>query len=116
MRGPLRYLIKKKKRLGLELGTTMLVTGMAPLALSNFILFGIGIGLGIYFGFIRQLYDYNSTVNILAEMAIILVAFVIMIFIKPQERGFMRIAGKLRGSYTSVKEREELLPLSSSPS
>jgi uncharacterized membrane protein len=105
MRGPLRYLIKKKKRLGLELGTTMLVTGMAPLALSNFILFGIGIGLGIYFGLIRHLYDYNATVNILADMTIILVAFVMMIFIKPQERGFMRMAEKLRGRYTSVKRK-----------
>ncbi len=111
IKGPIRYLIKWKKKLGLELGTTTLVTGMAPLALSNFILFGIGIGLGIYFGLIRHLYDYNTTLNILAEMALILAAFVIMIFIRPQERGFMRMAEKLRGRYESVQKSGRIVAI-----
>ena len=111
VKGPIRYLVKKKKKLGLELGTTTLVTGMYPLALSFFTIFGIGIGLGIYFGLVRHLYDYDTTVSILAQMALILVAFVIMIFIKPQERGFVQTANKLRGRYDSARNRGRIVAI-----
>lgn len=106
------YMLKKKKKLGVEMGVTMLVTGMAPLALSNFILFGVGIVLGAYFGLIIHLWDYNSIISVLFQMAIILVTFVMMLFLKPHERGFKRTAGKLKGGYTTAQRRGRFIAYS----
>jgi hypothetical protein len=108
---PVIYILKNKKKLGVEVGMTMLVTGMAPLAISNFILFGIGIGLGVYFGIIRGLYDYNTTLSVLFQMGIILVTFVLMSYLKPHERGLVRTVRKIKGGYSIRRNRRKFIAL-----
>jgi hypothetical protein len=102
LKGPVKYILKHKKMLGVEIGVTMLVTGMAPLAISNFILFGIGIALGIYYGLVMNLYDYGQTLSILFQMSIIMVTFVIMIFLRPHERGLVKTVRRIKGGYISA--------------
>jgi|WetSurMetagenome_2_1015567.scaffolds.fasta_scaffold69240_1 hypothetical protein len=105
VKGPIRYLLKKKKSLGVEIGFTMFLSGMVPLALSFFVLFGVGIILGLYFGFFRHLYDQSKVLAIFAQILVIMVFFAILVMLRPQERGFAQTARKFKGQYSSAKGR-----------
>ena len=105
---PIRYILKKKKGLGVEIGMTMFLSGMVPLALSFFVLFGIGIFFGVYFGFIQNLYDQAKALGILVQILIILSFFVILLVLKPQERGFVKTARKFKGKIGSARSRSRV--------
>jgi hypothetical protein len=105
VKGPLRYLLKKKKSLGVEIGFTMFLSGMVPLAMSFFVLFGIGIVLGLYFGFFRHIYDQSQVLAVIVQILVIMVFFAILVILRPQERGFAHTARKFKGQYSSAKGR-----------
>jgi MFS family permease len=105
LKKPIRYILKKKKGLGVEIGMTMFLSGMVPLALSFFVLFGIGLIFGVYFGFIRNLYDQTRALAILFQILVILFFFVILLVLKPQERGFVKTARRFKGKIGSARSR-----------
>jgi hypothetical protein len=105
VKGPVRYILKKKKGLGVEIGMTMFLSGMVPLAMSFFVLFGVGIIFGIYFGFAKQLYDQSKALAMLIQILVILLFFVILLVLKPQERGFVKTARKFKGKIGSARGR-----------
>jgi hypothetical protein len=111
VKGPVRYLLKKKKALGVEIGLTMFLSGMVPLALSFFILFGIGVVFASYFAFVRHLYDQNDVLTIIIQIFIILVFFVVLVMIKPQARGIGQTARTLKGKYGSARSRGKVAGL-----
>jgi len=111
VKGPVRYILKKKKGLGVEIGLTMFLSGMVPLALSFFVLFGIGIIFGVYFAFARNLYDHNQALSVLVQIFVILAFFVALIILKPQERGFAQTARKLKGRYGSAQGRGRIMAI-----
>ena len=104
-KGPILYLIKKKKGLGAEIAITMFLSGMVPLALSFFVLFGIGIVLGVYFGLIGSLYDHDMTLGLIFQMIVILVFFIILVILKPQERGFAQTARRIKDDFASARRK-----------
>jgi len=111
VKGPVRYLLKKKKALGVEIGFTMFLSGMVPLALSFFILFGIGIIFAVYFAFVRDLYDQGKVLTIIIQVIIILAFFVALIIIKPQARGIGHAAQSLKSKYGSARGRGKVAGL-----
>jgi hypothetical protein len=111
VKGPVRYIIKKKKGLGVEIGMTMFLSGMVPLAASFFVIFGVGIAFGIYFGFMKALYDQTNALAILIQILVILLFFVILVVLKPQDRGFVKTARKFKGHIGTAKGRGRITGL-----
>ncbi len=102
-KGPLRFILQKKKVLGLEILITMFLSGMVPLAMSFFVLFGVGIIFGVYYGFIASVSDPVSAINLILQMIVILLFFILLEVLEPQERGFARTARRFKGRFESAR-------------
>lgn len=90
--GPLRYLLKKKRKFALEIGATMFLVGMVPLALGFFLLFGTGLAFTIYYGVLQDVYPIELTVGLIFQILIIMAYFVLVTIVSPQSQGFTKIA------------------------
>lgn len=102
---PIKFLLKKKKKLAVEVGLTMFLGGMVPLALSFFVLFGIGFFLAIYFAFIVT--DLSSGVawSVIIQISVIILFFVVMMLIRPDAQGLTRIARSFRNRLDVARQR-----------
>ena len=94
--GPVRFLLKKRRWLAIEIGLTMFLGGMVPLALSFFIIFGVGLVFTIYFGFLTSVLEQGIATLVIIQMLFIILFFVMMIILRPQSQGFTKIATSLR--------------------
>jgi len=103
VKDPFRYILQKKKVLGLEILMTMFLSGMVPLALSFFVLFGAGMIFGFYYGFIASVSDPVSAVNLIVQMIVILLFFILLVLLEPQERGLARTALRFKGRFESAR-------------
>lgn len=90
--GPLRYLLKKKRKFALEVGATMFLVGMVPLALGFFLLFGTGLAFTIYYGVLQDVYPIELTIGLIIQILIIMAYFVLVTIVSPQSQGFTKIA------------------------
>lgn len=105
LKGPLRYLLNKKRKFALEVGATMFLVGIVPLARSFFILFGIGLIFTIYYGVIQSVLPIELTIGLIAQIAVIMGYFVLVIMISPQTQGFTRIARSFKFRILSSRSR-----------
>lgn len=103
VKGPIWYLWKKRKALGAEIGLTMFLSGMVPLALSFFVLFGMGLFFLLYYSVITQVYEFSKALYVIVQILIILAFFIVLVIIKPQDRGLGKIAKKLKGKIGVAK-------------
>jgi membrane protein implicated in regulation of membrane protease activity len=85
-------LLLKKKRLAIEIGLTVFLGGMVPLALSFSIIFGIGLFFALNFGFLIHLIDWQVAFVIASQIVFILLFYMTMVALEPQAQGIMRIA------------------------
>lgn len=92
IKGPLRYLFKKKRRFAFEAGTTMFLVGMVPLALSFFIIFGIGLVFTVYYSYFQDIFPQSGALWVIIQILVIMVYFILIILVTPQSQGFSRIA------------------------
>lgn len=90
--GPLRYLLKKKRKFALEVGATMFLVGMVPLALGFFLLFGTGLTFTIYYGILQNVYPSELTIGLIVQIVVIMAYFTLVTIVSPQSQGFTRIA------------------------
>ena len=102
---PIKFLLKKKPKLAVEVGLTMFLGGMVPLALSFFVLFGIGLFLAIYFAFIAVSLDLSVAWSIIIQVLVIILFFVVMVLIRPDTQGLTRIARTFRNRYDVSRQR-----------
>ncbi len=103
IKGPLRYIVRKKKGLGVEILLTMFLSGMVPLAASFFVLFGVGILFCLYFGFVVHVTDQERAMGLILQMAVILLFFVLLLALRPQERGLALTARRMRSHYERAR-------------
>jgi hypothetical protein len=89
---PAWMLLRQKRRLAIEIGITIFLGGMAPLAASFFIIFGIGLFFALYFGLITGALDPVITQSIVVQIVFIIFFFIMMLILEPHSQGFSRIA------------------------
>lgn len=105
---PIKFLLRRRFRLALEVGITMFLGGMVPLAVSFFILFGMGVFLTLYFAFFQGAMDAGLAWVIVFQAALIIMFFVVVVYTEPQAQGFTRIARTFKARYDRAKERSRL--------
>ncbi len=89
---PALMLLRQKRRLAIEIGITIFLGGMAPLAASFIIIFGIGLFFALYFGFITGALDPEIAQDIVVQIVFIIFFFIMMLILEPHSQGFSRIA------------------------
>jgi hypothetical protein len=102
---PIKFLLRKKSKLAVEVGLTMFLGGMVPLALSFFIIFGIGLFLAIYFAFVVVTLDASVALSIIIQVLVIILFFVVMVLVRPDTQGLTRIARSFRNRYDVARQR-----------
>lgn len=102
VRGPLRHLLARPKFL-VEVGATMFLAGMVPLARSFLLLFGSGMTLILYHGTYNGDLPLQLTLYLVLQILVILVYFLLVVFLSPQSQGFTRIARSLKYKVLSAR-------------
>lgn len=102
---PIKFLLKKKKTLAVEVGLTMFLGGMVPLALSFFVLFGIGFFLAVYFAFIATELSSGVAWSVIIQVLVIILFFAVMMLIRPDAQGLTRIAKSFRNRLDVARQR-----------
>ena len=99
---PVRFLLKSKRKLAIEIGITIFLGGMAPLAVSFFIIFGIGLFFALYFGYFTGAIDTNIAQSIIIQIMFIILFFIMMLLFEPHSQGFSRIAKSFKKRIVSA--------------
>jgi len=98
-----RHLISKRKRLAVEMGLTVFLGGMVPLALGFAVIFGIGLFFTLYFDFILPTIDHHIVNAVVTQILLIMLFYVLMFVLEPHAQGFTRIAGSLRSRFEKAQ-------------
>ncbi len=85
-------LLLKNRKLAIEIGLTVLLGGIVPLALSFSIIFGVGMFFTLYFGFFSHIIADETTIFIVVQIALVIMFYIMMLIIEPQDQGFTKIA------------------------
>jgi len=90
-KGPVRYLLKKRKALGIEVVLTMFLSGMVSLGTSFYVLLGLGLPFVFYYGLAAgHIYPW-SVFSLVTQICVILAFFGLLLVIGPETRGFSRM-------------------------
>ena len=100
----LRLLLKERK-LAIEIGLTVMLGGMLPLALSFTVIFGVAMFFAAYLGFYLHVIDAGTTNFILIQIVLIVLFYVMMLIIKPQAQGITKIGRLFRGKIKVAKSK-----------
>ena len=98
-----RHLILKKKALAVEMGITIFLGGMVPLALSFTVIFGIGLFFALDFGLFTHQIDSGIAITTITQVILILLFYVLIIFFEPHAQGLTRIAKKIRSKFRKAR-------------
>ncbi len=102
IKGPLSRLLTRPKFL-VEVGTTMFLAGMVPLARSFLLLFGSGVMFIIYHGVYMGDLPLQFTGWLVLQILVILGYFLMVVALNPQSQGFTRIARSLKFKVLSAR-------------
>ncbi len=100
----IRLLIKKRK-LAIEIGLTVLLGGILPLALSFSIIFGLGMVFALYFGFFTNIITPETIDFIVIQITLIILFYVMMLIIKPQAQGITKIGRTFRNKLDKARSK-----------
>lgn len=95
--------LMKKKALALEMGITIFLGGMVPLALSFTVIFGIGLFFALDFGIFTHQIDSSIAITTITQVILILLFYVLIIFFEPHAQGLTRMAKKIRSKYRKAR-------------
>jgi hypothetical protein len=85
-------LLLKNRKLAIEIGLSVLLGGIVPLALSFTVIFGVAMFFALYFGFFSHIIAEETTVFIIIQIALVILFYIMMLIIEPQAQGFTKIA------------------------
>ena len=105
IRGPLRYLLKKKRMFALEVGATMFLVGIVPLAASFYLLFGIGLVFTFYYGVFQSVYPMDLTFSLIVQILLIMGYLTLVVLVSPQSQGFTRIARSIKFQILTARSK-----------
>jgi hypothetical protein len=98
-----RHLIVKRKGLALEMGLTVFLGGMVPLALSFTVIFGVGLIFATNYGILTHAIDMAVTNAIIIQIVLILLFYVLLMFFAPHTQGMTRIFRHFSTSFTKAR-------------
>jgi hypothetical protein len=90
------HLILRRKRLAAEVGMTLFLGGMVPLAVPFFLILGMGLFFAVLFGFITHSIAEGVASVIILQTTVILAFYALMTYLEPQSQGISKFASKLR--------------------
>ena len=103
-----RHLIFKKKGLAVEMGLTVFLGGMVPLALSFSVIFGIGLVFATNYGILSNVIDLAVTNAIIIQIVLILLFYVLLLFFAPHAQGMTKIFRQFSIKFTKARiERQD---------
>ena len=102
------HLIFRRRRLAIEVGLTIFLGGMVPLALSFSIIFSIGMIYAINFGFLTNIIGAQLAGDIAAQIVLILLFYVLMLVLEPHAQGITRIARTIRAKLKEAHSNNKL--------
>ncbi|MDD1767527.1 MAG: hypothetical protein LUQ27_03020, partial [Methanomassiliicoccales archaeon] len=95
-KGPIRFLLKRRKMLGVEVFLTIFLAGMVPLGASFYVLFGLGLPYIFYYGStLGHIYPWHVS-SLVTQVCVILAFFALLLVIGPETRGFSRLGRFLK--------------------
>jgi hypothetical protein len=96
-KGPVRYLLKRRKMLGVEVFLTIFLAGMVSLGASFYVLFGLGLPYVFYYGLaLGHIYPWD-VFSLVTQVCVILAFFGLLLVIGPETRGLSRLGRFLKG-------------------
>jgi hypothetical protein len=98
-----RHLIIERKGLALEMGLTVFLGGMVPLALSFTVIFGVGLVFAANYGILSHAIDTAVTNAIIIQIVLILLFYVLLMFFAPHTQGMTRIFRHFSTSFTKAR-------------
>jgi hypothetical protein len=105
IKGPLQYLITKKRMFAVEVLVTMFLVGLVPLARSFFVLFGTALVFIVYHGVLLDELPTQLTTGLILQILVIMGYFILVVMISPQSQGFSDIARLIRHRIHSARSR-----------
>ena len=98
-----RHLIFKKKGLAVEMGLTVFLGGMVPLALSFSVIFGVGLVFATNYGIMSHVIDVAVTNAIIIQIVLILLFYVLLLFFAPHAQGMTKIFRQFNIKFTKAR-------------
>jgi hypothetical protein len=98
-------LLLKKKKLAIEIGLTVLLGGMVPLSLGFSIIFSLALFFAVYFGFLAHIIASQTVLLMVAQIAFIILFYVLMLLIEPQAQGITKIAISFKQKFDAARSR-----------
>ncbi|MDW5562429.1 MAG: hypothetical protein SA339_04310 [Methanomassiliicoccus sp.] len=93
---PLLFMLRYRRRFAVEVGLTMFLVGMVPLARSFFVLFGIGFVFTIIHGTLLGELPAGLTLNLIVQILVIMAYLLLVVIVSPQSQGFTKMARSLK--------------------
>lgn len=85
-------LLLKKRYLALELGITMFLGGMVPLALSFSIILGLGLSVTFYYALIESSMTWSFAILVMLQLVFIMGFYLFVVLLAPQDQGITSLA------------------------
>jgi hypothetical protein len=98
-------LLLKNRKLAIEIGLTVLLGGIVPLALSFTIIFGVAMFFVLYFGFFSHIIADETSIFIVIQIALVILFYVMMLIIEPQAQGFTKIARSFKQKLEAARSK-----------
>ena len=98
-------LLLKNRKLAIEIGLTVLLGGIVPLALSFSIIFGVAMFFALYFGFFAHIIADETTIFIVIQIILVILFYIMMLIIEPQAQGFTKIARSFKKKLNAARSK-----------
>ena len=99
------HLITKNKKLAVEMGLTVFLSGMVPLALSFGVIFGMGLFFALYSGYVTHSIGSDVAGAMVLQILLIFGFYILMIALRPQAQGITKVARSFRGKVGRARDK-----------
>lgn len=99
------YLLRERRGFAIEMGLTMFLVGMVPLARSFFVLFGFGLVFTLYHGMFTGELPMGLTVDLIVQILVIMGYLVMVVTISPQTQGFTQLVRDIKLRVRSARSK-----------
>jgi len=84
-------LLLRNKRLAVEIGLTVFLGGMVPLAWSFAVIFGVTVLFAIYYGFVVDFITDRTAITVLAQVGFVFLLYALIYLLEPRSQGATRL-------------------------
>ncbi|HXZ23426.1 MAG TPA: hypothetical protein VEH08_01690 [Methanomassiliicoccales archaeon] len=100
-----RHLILKRRKLAIEVGLTVFLAGMVPLALSFYLILGPALAVTFYYGVFTTSLDTRIVLTLVVQVSVVLAFLAMMVFLQPQRQGISKAASTMRSRLVRARQQ-----------